>query len=230
MTSTPEVAPAGGTTDTNTGGGPLRTSDQVRNRVLWVAGHVLAGHSSYARAGRAQLRSALGKEVGSVPSIWQFTVDGGPSSRDDTEPTRGEIAVQTALTLWALHQGSHLNPMHVRSETGDRLSIAAVARKLADYEKPGKERHETSIYARLSALALATTFDVLAAQARGIISLLSSANVSMDYGQFGVDLFQWQEPRYRSTVTRRWGRDFERTPRLVLADASANAETPSDPS
>ncbi|MFC7581987.1 type I-E CRISPR-associated protein Cse2/CasB [Schaalia naturae] len=230
MTSTPEVAPAGGATDTNPGEGPLRTSDQVRRRVLRVAGHLLDGQSPYARAGRAQLRSALGKEIGSVPAIWQFTVDGGPSIRDDTEPTRGEIAVQTALTLWALHQGSHPDSMHITSEAGRRLSIAAAVRTVTDAEGSDRDRHETPIYGRLSALVRATTFDALATQARGIVNLLSSADVPMDYGQFAVDLFQWQDPRYRSTVTRRWGRDFERTSRPPSTDAPANAETSSDPS
>lgn len=232
MTSTPEVVPAGGTTDTDTstGGGPLRTSDQVRNRVLRVAGHLLAGQSPYARAGRAQLRSALGKEVGSVPAIWQFTVDGGPSTWDDTEPTRGEIAVQTALTLWALHQGSHPDSMHITSESGRRLSIATAVRTLTDADGSDRDRHETPVYGRLSALVRATTFDALATQARGIVNLLSSADVPMDYGQLAVDLFQWQDPRYRSTVTRRWGRDFERTPRRQSAGASADAAATSNPS
>ncbi len=232
MTTMQETTPPGEPSDSGSWSGPLRTSDQVRNRVLRVAGHLLAGQSPYARAGRAQLRSALGKEVGLVPAIWQFTVDVGPSTRDDTEPTRGELAVHMALALWAVHQGSHLDPVHRRSETGDR-SIAAAARRLADndkFAKSGKELHETPIYARLSALVRATTFDSLVTQARGIVNLLSSANDPMDYGQFAVDLFQWQDLRYRSAVIRRWGRDFERTPRQPLTDASADADMTPHPS
>lgn len=227
MTSTSEVGPAGGATDTNTGigGGPLRTSDQVRKRVFHVAGHLLAGKSPYARAGRAQLRSALGKEIGSVPAIWPFTVDGGPSTKDDTEPTHGEVAVHTALTLWALHQGSHPDSMHVTSESGHRLSIAAAVRTVTDADGSDRDRHDAPIYGRLSALVRATTFDALATQARGIVNLLSSADVPMDYGQLAVDLFQWQDPRYRSTVTRRWGRDFERTVRATSPAAPDAAGT-----
>lgn len=234
MTSTQEVEPTGGTidintnTNTNTADGPLRTSDQVRNRVLRVAGHLLAGQSPYARAGRAQLRSALGKEIGSVPAIWQFTVDGGPSTRDDAEPTRGEIAVQTALTLWALHQGSHPDSMHVTSQTGRRLSIATAVRTLTDADGSDRDRHETPIYGRLSALVRAMTFDALATQARGIVNLLSSADIPMDYGQFAVDLFRWQDPRRRSAVTRSWGRDFERATRSGAKNEPAVATT--DPS
>jgi CRISPR system Cascade subunit CasB len=224
------VESTGGITDTNAGGGPLRTSDQVRRRALRVAGHLLAGQSAFARAGRAQLRSALGKEVGAVPAIWQFTVDGDPSTRDDTEPTRGEVAVHTALTLWALHQGSHPDSMHVISESGRRLSIAAAVRTLTDADGSDRDRHDTPSYGRLSALVRATTFDSLATQARGIVNLLSSADVPMDYGQFAVDLFQWQDPRYRSSVTRRWGRDFERAARLSAPDGSSGATTAHDPS
>ncbi|MGO3795987.1 MAG: type I-E CRISPR-associated protein Cse2/CasB [Pauljensenia sp.] len=225
MTSTHETDPTEDPSGAEAWGGPLRTSEEVRNRVLQIAGHRLAGQNSYARAGRAQLRTALGKEVGSVPSIWQFTVDGGPSRRDDTEASRGELAVHTALTLWALHQGSHPDSMHVRSETGRRLSIAAAARILTDADGSDRDRHDTPIYGRLSALVRATTFESLAIQARGIVNLLSSADIPMDYGQFAVDLFQWQDPQRRSAVIRSWGRDFERTTRSPAKDAPVGTGT-----
>ena len=230
MTSTHETSPTEDPSGAKAWGGPLRTSDEVHNRVLQVAERRLAGTNPYARAGRAQLRTAVGKEVGSVPSIWQFTVDGGPSRRDDTEVTRGELAVHTALTLWALHQGSHPETMHVRSEPGRRLSIAAAARTLTAPDGSDRDRHDTPIYGRLSALVRATTFESLATQARGIVNLLNSADIPMDYGQFAADLFQWQDPQRRSAVTRSWGRDFERATRSATTDApTATGSTP-DPS
>lgn len=58
----------------------------------------------------------------------------------------------------------------------------------------------------------AQTFDALVTHARGLVSVMSSADVQIDYGRLASDFYSWQNPRFRSGVVRQWGRDFARTP------------------
>lgn len=109
----PETPPDDGATGLSTHGAVYgRVSGLIVNR-LWK-------ETPSARALRAQLRGALSREAGSVPELWDLTLDGRPGYLGD-EPTRGEKAVHGALTLWALHQGSNTRPMHDSSERPEAL-------------------------------------------------------------------------------------------------------------
>ena len=68
------------------------------------------------------------------------------------------------------------------------------------------------MYRRLSSVVAAQTFGALSHHLRGIVDLLEAAEIPMDYGLLAADLFEWQIPRRRSAVTRRWGRQFARAP------------------
>lgn len=80
----------------------------------FVAGRVTAWQRDYIRrrpqalAILARLRRGVGKQVGAMPDLWQYTLEGipGPDAPDDAPPTRVEQAVYTALTLFAVHQQS----------------------------------------------------------------------------------------------------------------------------
>ena len=82
----------------------LSTRRAVYGRVGGLIVSRLWKETPSARALRAQLRGALSQEAGSVPELWDLTLDDRPGYLGD-EPTRGEKAVHGALTLWALHQG-----------------------------------------------------------------------------------------------------------------------------
>ncbi|MDC4232364.1 type I-E CRISPR-associated protein Cse2/CasB [Actinomyces sp. B33] len=198
----------------------LARAEDVRTRTLSAISR-LRGPSPAAVAGRAHLRSAVGKEVGSVPAIWSLTLESGSEKLLGNEPTRGEKAVHLALTLWALHQGSHDTPMHFTSPRG--ATIGSSVRRLAVAGAPDGQGPETHpVYRRLCAMIAAQTFTALAIQARGLIHLLSSADIHVDYGRLASDFYQWQDPRLRSRIIRQWGRDFARTPR-------SDRETPTPP-
>ena len=79
----------------------LSSGQAVRSRVNGLIVHRLSKDTPSARALRAQLRSALGKETGSIPAIWDLTLD-DESRYLGNNPTRGEKAVHGALTLWRL--------------------------------------------------------------------------------------------------------------------------------
>ena len=81
----PETPPDDGATGLSTHGAVYgRVSGLIVNR-LWK-------ETPSARALRAQLRGALSREAGSVPELWDLTLDGRPGYLGD-EPTRGEKAV-----------------------------------------------------------------------------------------------------------------------------------------
>lgn len=188
----------------------LGSPEDVRNRVLSVIAR-LKGHNPFAIAGRAQLRSALGKNVGEVPSVWAYTLESGDEHQIGNEATQGELAVHAALTLWAMHQGSHDTSMHIRSQRG--ATIGASARRVAvSGASDNRCPEEHPIYRRLCAMISAQTFDALVTHARGLVSVMSSADVQIDYGRLASDFYSWQNPRLRSRVVRQWGRDFARTP------------------
>ncbi len=86
----PETPPDDGATGLSTHGAVYgRVSGLIVNR-LWK-------ETPSARALRAQLRGALSREAGSVPELWDLTLDGRPGYLGD-EPTRGEKAVHGAPT------------------------------------------------------------------------------------------------------------------------------------
>ena len=190
--------------------GPLRSADDVKKRVRSVIKR-RQENTPTAVAARAHLRSAVGREVGDVPAIWSYTLDSGSEKELGQKPTRGERAVHTALTLWALHQGS--NNVFMNSTGGRERTIGASVRRLAYSDMEGRERaEEHPVYKRLCAMIAAPTFESLTVHARGLVSMLGSAEIPMDYGRFAADLYQWQKPERRASVLRQWGRDFARTP------------------
>ncbi len=136
----PETPPDGGVKGLSTRGAVYgRVGGLIVNR-LWK-------ETPSARALRAQLRGALSREAGTVPELWDLTLDGRPGYLGD-EPTRGEKAVHGALTLWALHQGSNTRPMH---DTSDRpRSFASAIRVVAEGQSGDKRAEEAPIYRRFS--------------------------------------------------------------------------------
>mgnify|MGYP000844302531 CR=1 FL=1 len=209
----PETPPDGGAKG-------LSTRRSVYGRVGGLIVNRLWKETPSARALRAQLRGALSREAGSVPELWDLTLDDRPGYLGD-DPTRGERAVHGALTLWALHQGSNTRPMH---DTSDHpRSFASAIRAVAETQR-GDQRaaEETPIYRRFSAAVQAPTFDGLLVHLRSLISQLEAAEIRCDYAQLGADLFTWQDPRRRTSVMRNWGRQFARPAETAHTDPASD--------
>ena len=155
------------------------------------------------RAACARLRRAIGKNPGTTPDIWDFTLQGAPLEWDshDGKPSYAEWAVHTALTLYALHrQGKD------RSMNADKISFGAAISKLVQND----QNREEAVRRRFNAVATAVDFTELAHHARGLVQLIKSEDVSMDYPQFAKDLFLFQLPGGADRVRLNWGRDFYR--------------------
>lgn len=194
----------------------LNSGHAVRSRVNGLIVHRLSKDTPSARALRAQLRSALGKETGSIPAIWDLTLDGEYEGPSDT-PTRGEKAVHGALTLWARHQGSNKRQMHDTSDYPRRF--ASAIRVVAEKQRGEKRVEETPIYRSFSAAIQASTYVGLLVRLRSLVSQLEAAEVPCDYGYLASDLFHWQDPSRRTSVVRNWGRQFARTTQTASESA-----------
>ena len=195
----------------------LSSGQAVRSRVNGLIVHRLSKDTPSARALRAQLRSALGKETGSIPAIWDLTLD-DESRYLGNNPTRGEKAVHGALTLWARHQGSNKRQMHDVSDHPRRF--ASAIRVVAEQQQRGDKRvEETPIYRSFSTAIQAPTYEGLLVRLRSLASQLGAAEVPCDYGSLAADLFDWQNPDCRTSVLRKWGRQFARTPQTASPSA-----------
>ena len=172
--------------------------------------------TSYSRAALAQLRRAalrLGSDAAMIgPDAFAVDVhthvpddhyplnpDGRPRKLPE-EPTEAELAVHTAMTLYAIHQQSRtLKGMHT---TGERPGTALA--KLAK-----EDGRESAVRRRFAALVTADTYPELTHHLRTMTRMLRDATLPMDYARLTEDLFTWQFPNGRNRVRLAWSRDFE---------------------
>lgn len=167
-----------------------------------------SNRESATRAILAKLRRGIGMKPGSMPEIWEVTFNGLPEAltRKTGEPTYGEWAVHTALTFFALHQqGKDLQEKCMNKE-GETLGISL--RKLIK-----SDDEEKRIKRRFDAAATSDSLEEFAYHLRGLIKLLKTENIPLDYPGLTEDLYLFQFPEARASVRLRWGRDFYRISR-----------------
>lgn len=185
----------------------IKAVDAVR-RVREAVSRVLEGErglqhrylegESRARAELAQLRKAVPSAPGDVPAIWHLTSIQVPPSAGDA-PTCEEIAVHTALTLYAVHQQSRSEPMHVRNQ-----GLGHAARALVG---TGADEND-SLRARFNALVTSSTISELRHHLKSFSSLLRANGIPMDYVLLAGDLVGFQSPGGASAMRLTWAREF----------------------
>jgi len=183
-------------------------ADEARRTGLFVGHRIEAltrGGESATRASLAMLRRGIGRSPGSTPELWSATFGGLPEDLMGTgsSPTRAEWAVHTALTLYALHQqgkSPRERPMH---QEGRRLGMAV--RELVRSDKD-----EERVKRRFDAVATSDGLMELSNHLRGLVQLLKSEEIPLDYAQLAEDLYRYQFPDARNSVRLNWGRDFYR--------------------
>ena len=102
------------------------------------------------------------------------------------------------LPVYALHQQGQGDLMHVEG-----VSLGTAMRRLvrdADDEPRVKSRFDRA--------AMAGDITALAYWLRGLVQILRSESVKLDYSLLAEDLYWFQFPERRSAVRLRWGRDF----------------------
>lgn len=154
----------------------------------------------------AKLRRGIGKEPGSQPELWEVTLAGLPEVLygSGDESSFGERAVYAALTLFALHQqGKDIenNCMHE-----EQVNLGKAMRILI-LREPDREIATTR---RFLATVTADSYDELMWHLRGLIQLLRTQDVKLDYPLLAQDLYKFQFPGNRDSIRLEWGRQFYR--------------------
>jgi CRISPR system Cascade subunit CasB len=164
-------------------------------------------NESAVRAILARLRRGIGKAPGSLPDLWDVTLSDLPEELlgNGEDPTHGEWAVYTALTLFALHQqGKDLKKQSMNRE-GESLGTAV--RKLVEHDK----NNEDAVWRRFQAAAVSDSFERFSWQLRGLIQLLKAKDIPLDYSALTEELYWFQFPDRRDAIRLKWGQDFYRT-------------------
>lgn len=156
----------------------------------------------------ANLRRGIGHEPGELPQLLGFLLSDMPEEfwSENGIATKEEWVCYTALTLYALHQQGYdaeSQPMH----TDEKVSMGKAMYKLAaSYE--GDSNAEQRVVQKLRMLTTSVDRKELFHHLRGIVQLLKSKGVSMNYKSLAGDLYEMQFPEGKRQVCLRWGQDF----------------------
>lgn len=161
-------------------------ADHVRAKVNRLMGGYLAagGPTSEATRTLALLRRSLGAAGGADPRMWALVLDGMPPELMGTgtleTPTRAEVAVLTATTLFAVHQQSQRDRMHVNG-VGLGDATRRIARQRARQDAPGGLDDAT--VQRMHRVSLAQTQELRAQALRALVTLMRAGSppVPLDY-------------------------------------------------
>lgn len=168
-------------------------------------------HHSQSVTSLARLRRSDPGDAGD-PSVWDVTFLDTPShlvGRGD-DPSRAERAIHAALVLFAGHVQSANGARHVR---GRRLghAIGDLARELSPPDEPNGYA-DGAVAHRFRSFAMATSWTHAVAHLRGLVSLLRSRDIALDYGALAADLYRMQTPQGLRRARLQWARDFHQLP------------------
>ena len=179
-------------------------------------------NESRARGELAALRKGASRSPGELPEIWELTRVEVPDGAGDA-PTWEEIAVHTAMTLYAVHQQSRTEPMF---RPGIGLGSAA-------HDLVGRDEENPSARARFNALVTSTTVAELRHHLRGFVSLLRARGIALDHAMLADDIVGFQRPGGAKKVRLAWARQYyslpAETPPATDADPASNADSTTAP-
>ncbi|MER7418495.1 type I-E CRISPR-associated protein Cse2/CasB [Micromonospora peucetia] len=139
---------------------------------------------------------------------------------DDAEATDAEHAMHDAVTLYALHQQSRRERMHV---DGRGLGQALAELVRASGGPDGVRR-------RFAALGTASTYHEGIYHLRSLITMLREQQIPLDYGLLADDLQTLRLPARRPQVQAIWGREFFRSRPSTDVETPATDAHEKDPS
>ncbi|MBR6407359.1 MAG: type I-E CRISPR-associated protein Cse2/CasB [Clostridia bacterium] len=183
----------------------MGTIDQIRAFTRLKINRLLSDQSdSSARASLANLRRGVGRAPGALPELWGEFLSEMPEELfgRGAEISRAEWAVYTALTMFAFHQQGKDRKTDSMHKEG--ISLGAAANRLIKNEGDDRER----IARRFYPAATASDMTELSHHLRGLVSLLRSEGIQMDYVRLAADLYLFQNPDFADAVRLRWGEDF----------------------
>lgn len=190
-------------TDSTKDSDPLADFVDAQATRLWKGYHA---DRSDAVAELARLRRTVPTGSQVHPSSWELFArgDGFPQELlgHGDEPSPSELAAAATLALFALHQQSQRERrMHVRA-ADNRLGRAA-------WQLRGK-MDSGGVDRRIQAITRANDIGPALDQLRGLVGLMRSNGVPLDYAQLALDLRAIQSPAGRRGARVRWSRDYYR--------------------
>lgn len=147
----------------------------------------------------AEMRRGVGKHPGEMPSLWGMIFDGiDETLLGKDKPSYAEWGIYTALTLYALHsQGfdgcANVNGPSVGTATADLVETDE------DIER---------IQKHLNLVVTSGTPEELSYHLRGIVTLLRSNKISLDYARLAKEFYLIWFSEESSKIKLQWGRDF----------------------
>ncbi|GGN93989.1 hypothetical protein GCM10010112_82880 [Actinoplanes lobatus] len=151
----------------------------------------------------ARLRRVIGHEPG-----FDYTLEDYLSVPDELLNTRQidpatdqDHAVHDAVSLYALHQQSRRERMHI-----DGRGLGRAVAELA-HASAGPD----GIRRRFAALGTASSYHESIHHLRGLITMLRGHQIPLDYGLLADDLHTLRRPGGRQRVQAIWGREFFRS-------------------
>ena len=147
----------------------------------------------------ANLRHGIGKRPGEIPELWGMIFDNIPAElMGHNAASNAEWAIYTALTLYALHQQSNDTNMNQKD-----MSVGRAAARLVKNEDDTKR-----ILNRLNLVVTSVSPEDLAYHLRGVVQLLKSENIPLDYARLAKELYLFYNQEWAGDIKLSWGRDF----------------------
>jgi CRISPR type I-E-associated protein CasB/Cse2 len=117
-----------------------------------------------------------------------------------------KVNAHMAMTLFAMHQQGNNPRNKPMSMPGREFHLGSAVRKLVT--ESGGEDAEAPIKRRFDAAVTSESPEELYRHLRGIIQLLRSKYIPLDYPQLADDLLNFQNPDRRDGVRLKWGRSY----------------------
>ncbi len=198
----------------------LLAADFVRQKLNELS---MSNNAPKVRATLARLRRGVSLAPGADPDIWDITLAEIPTeiASLNGEPTRGEWAIQTALTLFALHQqGRDIKTecMHqedivskddktIKSEGAKQHSFGCAVRRLAGDKDSDSFK---AVRRRFNATVTSESIEEFVHHLRSMVQLMKAAGIRLDYVALAREIYLFQNPENRDSLRLRWGQDFYR--------------------
>ncbi len=156
----------------------------------------------------ANLRRGAGREIGELPQLLGILLKDMPKefwSKDGTA-TKEEWVCYTVLTLYALHQqGYDAKKQWMHTDEEVSMGTALYRLKNSYGNDPNAEQR---IVQKMRMLATAVDRKELSYHLRGIVQLLRSNGIFMNYQKLAGDLYEMQFQEGKKRVCLKWGQDF----------------------
>lgn len=181
----------------------------VHARISTIQNDYLSSNGKSRGARRlAALRQAITMPIGSNADAWPIEFEGLPAQLvgRGPEPSPGEFSVHAALALYAFHQQSKSEPMHVRGRehglgNAVRQMVLQECDRYANLE-PGEMPR------RFRALITAGSMEETLHYARQLVQQLRGAGIPVDYAYLAAQLYDLQNPYKADGVRLAWGRGY----------------------